>query len=463
MSDANAENAGGKPVLPKSPHSPRPYDGPTKEAVLAERRAHLSPGLLLYYREPVMLVEGKMQYVWDEAGKQYLDCFGGIVTVSVGHCHPRVSGAIAEQAQRITHTTPVYLHPLMSGYAKALADRMPADSGLAVSYFTNSGSESNDLAVMMARMYTGRFDVIALRNGYHGGSQATMGLNAQGTWKFPLPHSFGVHFTVPGYCYRCPMGLTYPCCDMRCARDVAEVIRYETPGQVACFIGESIQGIGGVIVPPKEFFAIIYDAVRAAGGICIADEVQGGFGRTGEHFFSFEHWGVTPDVVTVAKGIGNGVPLGAVTTRGEIASTLAERLHFNTFGGNPISMAAGLATLEVIDAEGIQQNAKEVGGYLKERLVELQRRHPMIGDVRGLGLMIGVELVLDRESRRPATREAAEVAELAREQGLLVGKSGLQANVLRLTPPMCLTRADTGFVADCLDEALKKVEANRPA
>lgn len=435
------------------------YDGLDKQGALELRRQYLSPGLFMYYREPLMLVEGKMQYVWDETGKRYLDCFGGIVTVSVGHCHPAVSGAIAEQARRITHTTTVYLHPTICEYAKKLADHMPAGSGLQVTYFTNSGSESNDLAVLMARANTGRFDMIALRNGYHGGSPAAMSLTAQGTWKFPVPHAFGVHFTVPGYCYRCPFGLSYPNCEMRCAKDVAEVIRYETPGQIAGFIAESIQGVGGVVVPPREYLQIVYDAVRQAGGLCIADEVQGGFGRTGEHFWSFEHWGVTPDMVTMAKGIGNGVPLGAVTTRMEIARSMAERLHFNTFGGNPISMAAGLATLEVIDAERVQENARVVGARLEQRLRELQSRHRLIGEVRGLGLMLGVELVRDRRTKEPATRETADVVEQARRQGVLLGKSGIAANVLRITPPMCITRDDADFVADCLDEALTAVEA----
>jgi alanine-glyoxylate transaminase/(R)-3-amino-2-methylpropionate-pyruvate transaminase len=244
---------------------------------------------------------------------------------------------------------------------------------------------------------------------------------------------------------------------MRCARDVAEVIRYETPGQVACFLAESMQGVGGVVMPPREYFKIVYDAVRQAGGLCIADEVQGGFGRTGEHFWSFENWGVTPDMVTMAKGIGNGVPLAAVTTRMDIARVMAERLHFNTFGGNPISMAAGLATLEVIDAEGIQQNAKVVGTHLKERLLALQEKHSLIGEVRGMGLMLGVELVRDRMNKEPATREAAEIAELVKERGLLVGKSGIASNVLRLTPPMCVTRDDADFVVDCLDEAMGQV------
>lgn len=445
--------------LPPCDHTPAPWTGPSRQEVLALRRQYLSPALLLAYREPVMLVEGRMQYVWDETGKRYLDGFAGIVTVSVGHCHPHVTRAIQEQAGKIAHTTVIYLHPTMSQYARKLAAHMPADSGLEVTYFTNSGSESNDLAVLMSRLATGRFDVIALRNGYHGGSQATMGLTALSTWKFPVPHHFGVHFAQPGYCYRCPYGQTYPSCGVRCARDVGEIIRTETAGPVACFIAETIQGVGGVVVPPPEYYRIVYEAVRAAGGLCVADEVQTGFGRTGECFWGFENWGVTPDLVTMAKGIGNGAALGAVTARGEVARPLASRLHFNTFGGNPISMAAGLATLEVIDAEGVQRNTKMVGGHLKARLLELQERHPLIGDVRGMGLMLGVELVHDRATKQPASAEAADVVELAKDRGLLIGKGGLCGNTLRIKPPMCITKDDADFLAECLDEVLSVVES----
>lgn len=447
--------------LPVTAHEPRPYEGPGKQEVLALRRQFLSPALLLLYKDPVMLVEGKMQYVWDETGKRYLDGFAGIVSVSVGHCHPHVTRAIQEQAGRQQHTTVIYLHPNIARFGQKLAEHMPVGSGLEISYFTNSGSEANDLAVLMARLYTGRFDVIALRNGYHGGSQTTMALTGHGTWKFPIPHHFGVHHALAGYCYRCPLGLSYPGCGVQCARDVAELIRYNTSGQVACFIAEPIQGVGGAVTPPPEYFGIIYEAVRAAGGLCISDEVQTGFGRTGEAFWGFENWGVTPDLVTMAKGIADGLACGAVTTRMEIATPLAGKLHFNTFGGNPISMAAGLATLEVIDAEGIQQNAKRVGGHLKGRLLELQQRHPLIGEVRGMGLMLGVELVRNRSSKEPATSETAEVLEMAKERGLLIGKGGIFGNTLRIKPPMCLTLDDADFLADCLDEVLGLVESSR--
>jgi alanine-glyoxylate transaminase/(R)-3-amino-2-methylpropionate-pyruvate transaminase len=335
-----------------------------------------------------------------------------------------------------------------------MAKRMPPGSNLKVTYFTNAGSESNDLAILMARLHTGRHDVLTLRNAYHGGSQSTLALTAVGTWKYPVASPPGVKHVVPGYCYRCPFGLTYPACDMKCARSVEDVIRYETSGEIAGFIAEPIQGVGGSVCPPPEYFGIVYDIVRKYGGLCIADEVQTGFGRTGAHYWGFQNWGVVPDMVTMAKGIGNGAPLGAVTTRTEVAQHLGQRLHFNTFGGNPVSMAQGLAVLEIIDEEHIQQNAKEVGGYLKAKLLELQKKHALIGEVRGIGLMLGVELVKDRKSKEPATAETADVAEKAKDRGLLIGKGGLYGNVIRIKPPMCITKADCDFLVDCLDECL---------
>lgn len=447
------------PDLPDASFIPKAYTGLSRQQVSELRHRYLSPALLLYYSNPIMIVEGRMQYVWDDTGKRYLDAFGGIAAVSIGHCHPHVAKAVQEQVNLIQHTTVIYLHPTIAQFAEKLAATFPAGSGLQVSYFTNSGSESNDLALLMCRLYTGRFDAIALRNGYHGGTHATMALTAQSTWKFPIPHSFGVHFAMPGYCYRCPMGLRYPACDLKCARDVAQTILYETPGEIACFISEAIQGVGGVIVPPPDYLRIIYEAVRKAGGLCIADEVQAGLGRTGETFWAFENWGVVPDMVTMAKGIGNGAALGAVVTRMDVAKGLAGRLHFNTFGGNPVAAAAGLATIEAIETENLRENARQVGAYLKSRLLEMQQRHPLIGEIRGMGLMLGMEFVRDRESREPAKDEAHDVAELAKEHGLLVGTSGIFGNTIRLTPPLCFTKDDADFAADCLDQALAEVQA----
>jgi alanine-glyoxylate transaminase/(R)-3-amino-2-methylpropionate-pyruvate transaminase len=427
--------------------------------VLAIRREYLTPGLITYYREPLMVVEGHMQYVWDETGKQYLDAFAGIVTVSVGHCHPRVVEKVREQVGRLQHTTTIYLHPAIAEFAKKLAEHMPGASDLSVCYFTNSGSEANEIAILSAREFTGNTDIISLRNGYHGGTQAAMGLTAQGTWRFKSNPALGVKHAAPGYCYRCPFGLEYPSCDLKCARGIEELIQYETPGEVACFIAEPIQGVGGAVTPPREYFEIVYEIVRRHGGLCVADEVQTGFGRTGTAFWGFENWGVTPDLVTMAKGIGNGAPLGACVTRPEIARVMKNRNHFNTFGGNPVAMTQGLATLEVIDSEGIQQNALLVGGHLKERLLELEDRQPLIGEVRGMGLMLGVELVRDRQSKEPATAETADLLELSKERGLLLGKGGLAGNTLRIKPPMCVTRDDADFLVDCLDEVLTLITA----
>ena len=241
--------------------------------------------------------------------------------MSVGHCHPYVVEKVREQVGKLQHTTTIYLHPTIGQFGKKLAEHMPADSGLSVSYFTNSGSEANELAVLMAREFTGRSEIISLRNSLPRRHAATMGLTAVGTWKFRSNPASAVKNATPGYCYRCPYGLTYPSCDVRCARDVEPLIRYETSGEPACFIGEPIQGVGGAVTPPPEYFQIVYDIVRRHGGLCIADEVQTGFGRTGTHFWGFENWGVTPDLVTMAKGIGNGAPLGACVTRPEIAQT----------------------------------------------------------------------------------------------------------------------------------------------
>jgi alanine-glyoxylate transaminase / (R)-3-amino-2-methylpropionate-pyruvate transaminase len=439
---------------PASEHTPQPYNGPSKAETLALRAQYLSPGLVTLYREPLMLVEGHMQYLWDETGRQYLDAIAGIVTVSVGHCHPDVVARVQEQSEQLQHTTTLYPHPAVGQLGKKIAEHMPADSDLSVSYFTNSGSEANEIAILSAREYTGNTDVVSLRNAYHGGTQGAMSLTALGSWKFKSSPSANVKNATPGYCYRCPYGLEYPTCDVKCARDIEQLIQYETSGEVACFIGEPIQGVGGVVTPPPEYFQIAYDIVRKFGGLCIADEVQTGFGRTGSNFWGFENWGVTPDLVTMAKGIGNGAPLGACVTRPEIAAVMANRIHFNTFGGNPVSVTQGLATLDVIDRDNIQENAKNVGAHLKERLQDLQDRHPLIGEVRGMGLMLGVELVLDRESKEPATLKTADILELCKDRGLLLGKGGLHGNTLRIKPPMCVTKDDADFIVDCLDEVL---------
>jgi len=439
------------PAMPACAHRARPYTGPSRAEVLALRQRYAHPSLFTLYREPLLVVEGHMQYVFDESGRRYLDLFAGIATVACGHSHPTVAARVAEQAATLQHASTIYLHPNLPRLAQRLAAKLPP--GLEVTYFVNSGSEANDLAVTMARLYTGNLDVIAVRNGYHGGSPTTMALTGLSTWKFPTQQSAGVHHAVCPDPYRSPFPGSPAAIATRSAQDVQDLIRHATPGSVAAFIAEPVQGIGGVTYGAPNYLPEAYDIVRRHGGLCIADEVQTGFARTGR-FWGFEHSGVTPDIVTMAKGIGNGMPLAAVTTRREIAEALAQRLHFNTFGGNPVSTAAGLAVLDVIEGDRLQENARIVGARLKAGLEGLMRRHSLVGDVRGLGLMLGVELVRDRGTKEPALAETLEVLERLREAGVLVGKGGLAGNVLRIKPPLCITPEDADFAVAALDYAL---------
>jgi alanine-glyoxylate transaminase/(R)-3-amino-2-methylpropionate-pyruvate transaminase len=439
------------PVLPSFEHQPAKYAGPSPEEVLRLRKEFLNPGIFLYYKKPLMIVEGRGQYVFDEQGRRYLDALAGIVTVSVGHCHPHVVQAANRQNETLQHSTTIYLHPNIAEYAEMLAARMPGD--LKVCYFVNSGSEANDLALMMARLYTGNYDVIALRNSYHGGSAGTMGLTAHSTWKFNVPHSFGVHHAITPDPYRGAWGRDDPAAGKKYAADVKDLVDYGTSGQVAAFIAESIQGVGGVVVFPDNYLKHAYEHVRAAGGVCIADEVQTGFGRTGSHFWGFETQGVIPDIVTMAKGIGNGCPLGAVVTTPEIASMLAKRTHFSTFGGNPVVCAQGRAVLEVIEREKTQANCAKIGTRILNGLERLKEKHDIIGDVRGKGLMSGIELVKDRATKEPAKAECAAVLERCREMGLLIGKGGLHGQTVRFAPPMCVNEADADFLLEVLDQA----------
>jgi alanine-glyoxylate transaminase/(R)-3-amino-2-methylpropionate-pyruvate transaminase len=441
--------------LPPCPHEPQKYTGPAASEVAALRKQFMNPGIFLYYKNPIMLVEGSMQYVWDETGKRYLDGLGGIVTVSVGHCHPYVVAAATAQNQLLQHSTTIYLQPNVTLYAQKLASKMPGD--LKVCYFVNSGSEATDLALLMARAATGNYDVIALRNAYHGGNSSGMGVTAHSTWKYNVPHSFGVHHALAPYPYRGVFGYNDVDAGKKYAEDVKQLIDFATPGKVAAFIAESIQGVGGFVEFPQGYLKHTYEYIRAAGGICIADEVQTGFGRTGTHFWGFETQDVIPDIVTMAKGIGNGCPLAAVVTTPKIAQALVGKVHFNTFGGNPVVSAIGKAVLEVIERDHLQANALKLGDYILAGLNRLKEKHAVIGDVRGKGLMLGIEMVKDRASKAPASAECQQVLENARELGLLIGKGGLWGQTIRFAPPMCITQADAEFLLEVLDESFARL------
>jgi alanine-glyoxylate transaminase / (R)-3-amino-2-methylpropionate-pyruvate transaminase len=441
--------------MPASNHVPKKYSGPSREELIAMRKQFTNPAVFTLYKEPLLIVEGHMQWLFDETGRRYLDFLAGIVTVGCGHCHPKITARIKEQADTLQHATTIYLHPNLAQLAKKLASKMP--KGLDVTYFVNSGTEANDLAIQMARLKTGNSDVIAVRNAYHGNSPAAQGLTSLSTWKFPLGGGGAVHHALNPDPYRSPFKGTPEEISTQSANDIRDLIRYSTPGKVAAFIMEPIQGAGGITRGAKNYLKEAYAIVREAGGLCIADEVQTGFGRTGEHYWGFENWDVVPDFVTMAKSLGNGAPIAAVTTRMEIAQALTQRIHFNTFGGNPMSTAAALGVLDVIDEDNLQANSKKMGARLIAGLEKLKASHQLIGDVRGMGLMLGMEIVSDRATRAPGKTETAEVLEATKELGLLIGKGGLDGNVLRIQPPMCITADDVDFAVDVLDQAFSRV------
>ncbi|KAK1284509.1 hypothetical protein QJS10_CPB21g01524 [Acorus calamus] len=438
------------PKMPPFDYKPPPYDGPRADEILRKRREFLSPSMFYFYKKPLNIVDGKMQYLFDEDGRRYLDGFAGIATVCCGHCHPEVVEAIVKQSNRIQHSPVVYLNHAIADFAEALASTLPGD--LKVVFFTNSGTEANELAMMMTRLYTGCHDIISLRNAYHGNAAGTMGATAQCNWKFNVIQS-GVHHALNPDPYRGVFGSDGP----MYAKDVQDLIDFGTSGCVGGFISEAIQGVGGILELAPGYLPAVYSTIKKAGGLCIADEVQSGFARTGSHFWGFESHGVVPDIVTMAKGIGNGIPIGAVVTTPEIAKVLTQRCYFNTFGGNPMCTAGGLAVLKVIKKEKLQENAFVVGSYLIDRLKALQAKYDVIGDVRGRGLMIGVELVTDRQLKTPAKDETVHVMDQMKEMGVLIGKGGFYGNVFRITPPLCFTKEDADYLADVMDIALSKL------
>ncbi|PSS32733.1 Alanine--glyoxylate aminotransferase 2 3 like [Actinidia chinensis var. chinensis] len=438
------------PKIPPFDYSPPPYTGPSAAEIMQKRKEYLSPSMFCFYDKPINVVDGKMQYLFDENGRRYLDAFGGIATVCCGHCHPDVVKAIVDQTNRLQHSTILYLNPAIADFAEALASKLPGD--LKVVFFTNSGTEANELAMMMARQYTGCQDIVSLRNAYHGNAAGTMGATAQSNWKFNIVQS-GVHHALNPDPYRGVFGSD----GKMYAKDVQDLINFGTSGHVAGFMSEAIQGVGGIIELAPGYLPAVYSTIKKAGGLCIADEVQAGFARTGSHFWGFESHGVVPDIVTMAKGIGNGIPLGAVVTTPEIAQVLTRRSYFNTFGGNPVCTAAGHAVLRVIERENLQENAHVVGSYLKERLTDLKDKHEIIGDVRGRGLMLGIELVTDRQLKTPAKIETLHVMDQMKEMGVLIGKGGFYGNVFRITPPLCFTKEDADFLVDAMDYTMAKM------
>ncbi len=423
----------------------------TRDEIVRKHKEYLFNCVTTYYKDPLVIDHAKGQYVCDVEGRQYLDFLGGIVTISVGHSNEKVTAKIKQQIDRVQHTSTLFPTEAIVALAEKMAEIAPGK--LQKSYFTNSGSEANEVAVLTARMHTGNYDVIALRHGYSGHTQLTKSLTGLHTWRKAGVVPFGIVHAPGPYCYRCPYGLTYPSCELHCAKDVEDVIRTSTGGAVAGLLAETIQGLGGVVVPPPGYFKIVANIVRNYGGLFISDEVQAGFGRTGKRWFGIEHWEVEPDIMTCAKGMANGVPIGCTITRPEIADSY-KGLTISTFGGNPVTCVAAKATIDLIEEDRLMDNAETTGKQFREGLEALKEKHPAIGDVRGMGLMQGVELVKDRKTKEPAPDLTNRVLERTRANGLIVGKGGLYANVVRMSPPLNIPKADIDQALGILDKGL---------
>ena len=412
------------------------------------QRAHLFPCEMRLYDEPIVAARARGVRLEDVDGREYLDFFAGILTTSVGHCHPEVVDRVQQQVATLGHTSTLYATEHEIVMAERLARIAPR--GLNRTFFTNSGTEAIETAVMLARVHTGRSDIVALRYGYSGRSNLATNLTAHGGWR-PLTHSdVAVKHVMSPYPYRCPFGQP---CDARCvdafARDLEEAILTTTNGQPAALLAETIQGVGGYIVPPAGYFERAAEIIRRYGGLLIIDEVQTGFGRTGGRWFGIEHWGVDPDIMVMAKGIANGFPVGATMARDDIAASWKSKT-ISTFGGNPISMAAALATHEVMVREDVPSLAAVRGARLRRGLEALRDRHEWIGEVRGMGLMQALELVEDRGTKAPSARRAKTLLEMAKAEGLLIGIGGLHGHVMRLGPSLLITDAE-------IDEGLEKL------
>ena len=430
-------------------------------AELHERHRAVAPAwLATYYRRPIELVSGEGRYVLDGEGRRYLDFFGGILTTMTGHAVPEVVEAVREQAGKMLHTSTLYLiRPMVE-----LAEKIAGLSGIpdAKVFLTNSGTEANDAALLLATSYRRSNSVLALRNSYHGRSFASMGVTGNRSWSASSLSPLAVSYVHGGYRYRSPFGhLPDAEFTAACVDDLRDVLATTTSGDVACMIAEPIQGVGGFATPPDGFFGAMKEVLDEEGILFVSDEVQTGWGRTGEHFWGYQAHGVTPDLFTFAKGVGNGLALGGVVGRAEVVDCLSAN-SISTFGGNPLASAGALANLEYLLDHDLQTNAQKVGQRLRNRLDDLARL-PAVGEVRGKGLMIGIELVVpgtDEPGRRPGAPDpaaAAEVLEETRERGLLVGKGGLHGNVLRVAPPLSVTAEEADEGAEILVAAVEAV------
>jgi len=425
----------------------------TKAETLARRRQLLGRNLSIAYQNPIKIVRGSMQYLYDDEGREYLDAYNNVA--HVGHCHPRVVQA-GQQQMAVLNTNTRYLSDLINDYATRLTATLP--ESLKVCFFVNSGSEANELALRLARAHTGAQDLIVLDHAYHGNTNTLIDIS-------PYKHNGPGGNGAPSWVHNVPLPDLYrglynaddPEAPEKYVQHVNDVVESVGVRRLCGFIAESMPSVGGQIFLPAKYLRKVYSSVRSAGGICIADEVQTGYGRIGTHFWGFETYGVVPDIVVLGKPIGNGHPIGAVITTAEIADSFNNGMEFfSTFGGNNVSCAIGIAVLQTVLEEDLQSQAEYVGSQLLQKLHELATEFDIIGDVRGSGLFLGVELVRDRNTKEPATEEASSVVNKMREQGILLGTDGPFHNVLKIRPPMPFTMSDGNRLVETLAEILNR-------
>lgn len=436
---------------------------PENKDIMETRAKHYLPTPVVYHsKDPLQLTKAQGQYVWDHRGKRYLDAIGGIVCISAGHNHPKIKKALINMLENdeIQHTSVLYLSKYMADTAKALAKEAPA--GLNRCAFTNSGSEANELAFMAARNATGETMVVNLRHSYHGGTAGTLANCGHHTWRFRSQPVSNVTAAAAPYCYRCPFGQKPESCNLECAKQVEETIQTTTHGKIAAFVAEPVMGVGGFIAPDKEYFEQVVKIVHNYGGKYISDEVQTGAGRGGDHFLYTKTLGIDADIISMAKGFGNGAAVGAVVMKDDIADAMKGKMYFNTFGGDPFQMLQAKLTMEIIHEEKLIENAKAMGKLFKDGALELQKKHQWIGDVRGVGLMFALELVKDRKTKTYATEEAIAYMDICRDKGLLVGRGGLFGNTIRMAPPMNVTKDDIATMLKIMDEAFHDLAKTHP-
>jgi len=433
----------------------------TNDEIAGMRKKHFLPTAGHYHNKPIQLTKAQGAYVWDNEGKKYLDSIGGIVCISAGHNHPKIKKAMIDMlnADEIQHSSTLYYNRHPMKLAEKLSKHLPEK--LSRFHFTNSGSEANESAFMAARHMTGENMVVNLRHSYHGGTSATLASCGHHTWRFRSQPITNVTSAMEPYCYRCPFNLKPDSCALECAKNVETTIQTSTHGKIAAFIAEPVMGVGGFITPPKEYFHEVSKIVKNYGGKYISDEVQTGSGRCGGSLFLSTELGIDADIITTAKSMGNGSAIGMAVMTSEVADPLAGKAFFNTFGSDPYPTMQAAMTIEIIEEENLIANAKAMGAYLMEGLKGLMKTHPLIGDVRGRGLLMGMELVKDRTTKVHAVQETIDLMDLCKDKGVLLGKGGLKGNVLRIAPPLTIGKADVDLIAKVIDESLFEIEKRK--